>query len=90
MKYQLEITTQFKRDSKLIQRQNRESKKLSDLVTLLLNGEKLDSKYRNHSLKGEYAKHRECHLEPDWLLIYRIKDEKLILVRTGSHSELFE
>ena len=77
MKYKLEITNQFKRDYKLIQKQNKELQKLSDLVSLLVNGDELENSYRDHQLKGEYSKHRECHLEPNWLLIYRINGEKL-------------
>ncbi len=55
----------------------------------LINLEPLDIRYRDHKLTGNFKDHRECHLEPDWLLIYKIDDEKIVFERTGSHSDLF-
>ena len=76
--------TQFKKDLKLAKKQRKN-------LELLMSGEELPQKYKDHTLIGNYANTRECHIQPDWLLIYRI-DEKLnvlYLIRTGSHSELF-
>ena len=65
--------------------------KLKEVVSHLANGEALDSKFRDHPLTGSWASHRECHIQPDWLLIYRITENVLVLTlaRTGSHSDLF-
>ena len=84
MKYTLKPTTQFKRDLKKAQKQN---KNLD-----LLNKVPLPEKNRDHALTGNYAGCRGCHIQPDWLLIYEIAEDTLFLylTRTGSHSELFE
>ena len=65
--------------------------KLCEVVDKLRNGEKLEPKYRDHALIGNYKNCRECHINPDWLLIYEIVDDKLVLIlyRNGKHSELF-
>jgi mRNA interferase YafQ len=64
---------------------------MTNTIKLIANGEKLPEKYKDHPLSGDYLGCRECHITPDWLLIYRIHEEKLILVltRTGTHSDLF-
>lgn len=82
-------TSQFKKDLKLVQRRGRNVVKLKEAIGTLARGESLDARYRDHALMGQFAGTRECHLQPDWLLIYRIIDEDLILVRTGSHADLF-
>jgi len=89
--YQIFATTRFKRDLKKCKRQNKNTLKLQQLLNLLSEGEPLPPSNRDHSLTGNFSGHRECHIEPDWLLIYRIDepDMQLVLVRTGSHSELF-
>lgn len=91
MKYEIERTPTFKKDFKLAQKQGLDLNKLKEIITLLANGEPLPPKNKDHQLKGNYKGHRECHIEPDWLLIYKIQDDMLILslVRTGSHSKLF-
>lgn len=65
--------------------------KIKKVITDLANGEVLEVKYRDHSLTGDYVGYRECHIQPDWLLVYQIKGDQLILflVRTGTHSDLF-
>ena len=90
-KYQIKHTTQFKKDYKLAKRRNMKLQILKDVVTKLANGEQLETKYRDHALSGDWIGHRECHLLPDWLLVYRIKDDVLVLTltRTGTHSDLF-
>ena len=64
---------------------------LDEVITLLASGEPLDEKYHDHALGGDYAGHRECHVAPDWLLVYYTLDDILVLTlaRTGSHSDLF-
>lgn len=91
MKYDITFSTQFKRDLKLIRKQGKDENKLKKVIELLANGEPLPQKYKDHNLTGNYADCRECHIEPDWLLIYEIIEDDLILylTRTGSHSDLF-
>ena len=86
----IHYTTQFKKDFKRIKRQNKDPEKLAGLIKQLLTGQVLDKKYRDHALTGNWKEHRDCHIEPDWLLIYRITANGLYLERTGSHSELFK
>ena len=84
------ITTQFKRDVKRAKRQNRDLSLLKTAIDALLEGKQLPQEYKDHKLKGRLVRYRECHLEPDWLLMYQVTTDGLILVRLGSHSELFE
>ena len=92
MKYNLQFTSQFKKDLKLAKKQNKDLGKLFEVIDILANGETLDAKYKDHSLTGNYRETRECHIEPDWLLIYEIRGDVLVLMlyRLGSHSELFK
>ena len=92
MKYAIEFTNQFKRDFKLAKKQGRNLEKLFEVVELLAEGKSLTAKYRDHELVGNYKGTRECHVEPDWRLIYEIREEVLVLMlyRLGSHSELFK
>ena len=91
MKYDVKFTKQFKKDLKLAKKQNYERIYSKEVVEKLASGETLKDNYRDHSLSGKYKGVRECHVEPDWLLIYEIKDDVLVLMlyRTGTHSELF-
>ena len=91
MKYEVRFTTQFRKDIKLAKRQGRDIDKLFDIVNMLADGKPLDGKHRDYELTGNYKGCRECHIDPDWLLIYEINNEILILLlnRVGSHSELF-
>lgn len=84
-------SNQFKKDLKSAKKRGCDMGHLREVVHVLANGEKLDKKYRDHSLTGNYNKFRECHIEPDWLLIYRIDQDvlELFLFRTGTHSDLF-
>ena len=82
-------TSQFKRDVKRMQRQGKDLDKLKTVLQTLVDGEELPAQYRDHVLVGQYKGTRECHLEPDWLLIYGLAEDELILIRTGSHSDLF-
>lgn len=91
MKYEIIFTSQFKKDVKLAKKQGKDMDKLFNIIEKLANGESLEPKYKDHNLSGEYSKCRECHIEPDWLLIYRIEKDLLVLglTRTGTHSDLF-
>ena len=91
MKYDVQFTNRFKKDLKLAKKQKRDIEKLLYVVEILANGGELDPKFRDHALSGEYNGTRECHIEPDWLLVYQIIDDVLVLLlyRLGSHSELF-
>ncbi len=86
----IHYTTQFKKDYKRIKKQKKDPELLKDVIEKLFAGEKLESRYRDHRLSGNWKGHRDCHIESDWILIYRMEDENLILERTGSHSELFK
>ena len=86
----LELTGAFKRDLKRIKKQGKDMYKLDDVVQTIRNKIELDAKYYNHPLRGDYKDCLECHIQPDWLLIYKKEDAVLTLIRTGSHSELFE
>ena len=80
----------FKRDVKRLQKQGKDLQKLREVIELLANEQPLPEKYRDHKMTGNWNDFRDCHIEPDWVLIYRIEDNKLTLSlsRTGSHSEL--
>jgi mRNA interferase YafQ len=86
-----EITGSFKKDRKLMQKRNRNIKKLREVMALLINEQPLLPKHENHPLHGKYKGKWECHVEPDWTLIYRIDEDnrRVIFYRTGSHSDLF-
>jgi len=84
-------TTAFRKDYKRLARSARHDLALlQDAVTLLAQGQSLPDKYRDHPLAGAWAGFRECHLRSDWLLIYALAPETLTLVRTGTHTELFD
>jgi mRNA interferase YafQ len=86
----LRRVSQFKKDYKRCFKRGYDIEKLHTIIELLANGKKLDAKCRDHSLLGEYRDCRECHIEPDWLLIYKLTENELILIRTGAHTDLFE
>ena len=83
-------TTQFKRDYKRIKKQKKDLDQFKVVIEKLAAGEKLEPKYSDHRLSGNWKGHRDCHIESDWILIYRTEADELILERTGSHSELFK
>ncbi len=92
MKYDIQFTNQFKKDLKLARKQKKNLDKLFEVVDILANGGKLEAKYRDHDLAGDYKGTHECHIEPDWLFIYEIQSNALVLMlyRLGTHSELFK
>ncbi|EEJ54209.1 addiction module toxin, RelE/StbE family [Mobiluncus mulieris ATCC 35239] len=92
MKYDIQFTTQFKKDLKLAKKQHRNLEEVFAVINRLANGETLEAKYQDHELSGKYKGTRECHIEPDWLLVYEIHRNTLVLMvyRVGTHSELFK
>lgn len=91
VKYTVKPTTQFKKDYKLAMRRGLDISLLEGVIADLAMGIPLPEKNRDHALSGNWVGHRECHVLPDWLLIYRIDDDVLVLTlsRIGSHSDLF-
>ena len=91
MTYNIKPTNQFKKDLKTVQKRGYNLNLLTEVIQLLADGQKLPEKNRDHSLTGNFAGCRECHIAPDWLLIYELSDSDLILylTRTGTHSDLF-
>ena len=90
MMLDVDYTTQFKKDFKKAKKRSLpDLKSLFDIISMLENEQPLQSKYKDHELTGDWSGFRECHIKPDWLLIYKIKSRQLILTRLGSHSELF-
>lgn len=81
--------SQFKRDFKRLLKQGNDLRELETVLALLVAGATLPARLHDHPLQGNYAGYRELHIKPDWLLIYKIEDETLVLIRTGSHAELF-
>ena len=82
-------TTKFKRDYRLQKKRHKNLAALDDIIIKLAQQEKLQVKYGDHPLYGKYSDHRECHIEPDWLLIYKIAEDSIFFIRTGTHSDLF-
>ena len=84
-------TTQFKKDYKLALKRHKDIALLDDIIRILSRGEPLPEKNRDHALTGDWVGHRKCHILPDWLLVYRIENDVLVLTlaRTGTHSDLF-
>ncbi len=91
MKYEIVPSNQFRKDLKLAAKRGYDLNKIKNVIEKLANGEILEAKYRDHLLTGNYGGYRECHIEPDWLLVYQIDGGQLILflARTGTHSDLF-
>lgn len=89
--FEIFYTTQFKKDFKRAKKQGKDISKLISILSILQKQEQLPELHRDHNLTGNYLGFRECHITPDWLLIYKVEEDKLILtlVRTGLHSELF-
>lgn len=89
--YAVKPTTRFQRDVRRAEKRGYNMSLLTDVIKKLAKGETLSPNFKDHDLVGDYLGCRECHITPDWLLVYRISQEKLILVlsRTGTHSDLF-
>ncbi|WP_257264779.1 type II toxin-antitoxin system YafQ family toxin [Endozoicomonas sp. ONNA2] len=82
-------TAQFKKDYKRIERQGKDLQKLKKIMVQLAQKKPLDFRHKDHMLAGNYKGRRECHIEPDWLLIYQVVEDEIFFERTGSHSALF-
>ncbi|MEE0409326.1 MAG: type II toxin-antitoxin system YafQ family toxin [Clostridia bacterium] len=91
MMYSVRPTTKFQKDLKRIAKRGYDISLLTEVIKKLANGERLPEKNKDHALSGDYSGYRECHITPDWLLIYEIENDELILylTRTGTHSDLF-
>lgn len=91
MKYLVKPTSKFQKDLKRIHRRGYNLALLTEVIKIIANGEKLPARYKDHNLNGNYVKCRECHITPDWLLIYELTESDLILylIRTETHSDLF-
>ena len=91
MSYEVKYTSRFKRDYKRMQRRGKEMSKLLDVSDMLREGLVLPPQYQDHPLHGDYEGHRDCHIEPDWVLIYFKTETTLVLTlsRTGSHGDVF-
>lgn len=89
--YKLVYSRRFKKDVQLALKRGKTLDKLTHVIKMLCSGKPLPRQYRDHPLSGTYAGFRECHIEPDWILIYRIENNQLqlILARNGTHSDLF-
>lgn len=89
--YNLRFTNKIQRNIKLMKKRGKDLEKLKVVLNLLQKGKELPSKYRDHALTGDFTGCRECHIEPDWLLVYEIINSELVilLLTTGSHSDLF-
>lgn len=81
---------QFQKDAKLMAKRGYEIKKLRSVIEKLVNAQELEARYKDHPLQGKYADARDCHIGPDWILIYAIVENELRLIRTGTHSDLFK
>lgn len=90
--YKIVYTNRMKKDAKLMKKRGKDIGKLVNVLSLLANGDPLPAQYKDHSLTGNLHDFRECHIEPDWLLMYQIYEDILILsaTATGSHADLFE
>jgi mRNA interferase YafQ len=86
----LRYTASFKKDYKRLQKRGYEMAQLRQVLEHLASGETHEEKYKDHVLRGNYAGARDCHIEPDWVLIYAIVGEELRLLRTGTHADLFK
>jgi len=91
MKYLVKPTSKFQKDLKRIHRRGYNLALLTEVIKIIANDEELPARYKDHNLNGNYVKCRECHITPDWLLIYELTESDLILylTRTGTHSDLF-
>ena len=80
----------FLKDRKLAEKRGKDLVKLTEIMFVLASGNAINPKYRDHQLSGTYKGYRECHIESDWLLIYKITDDSILFERTGTHSNLFK
>ncbi len=84
------FTNQFEKDLKRMEKRGKTLSKIKNVIRKLVNEERFDAKFKDHKMVGNYKGRRECHIESDWLLIYKLIDAEIIFERTGSHSDLFD
>jgi mRNA interferase YafQ len=84
------FTKQFKKDLKRMRKRGKDPAKIKEVLSTLIDGESLAERHRDHVLVGNYKGRRECHIEPDWLLVYKLENDEIIFERTGTHSDLFK
>ena len=89
MKKAVYYTSQFKKDFKLCMKRGYDTQLIKNVMTDLENGEQLPLQNKDHALTGGYTGYRECHVQPDWLLVYQTNEETVVFDRTGTHSDLF-
>lgn len=83
------VSSRFRKDVKRAEKRGKDMAKLREVLTLLVLQDDLPSEYRDHALRGDWRGFRDLHIEPDWLLLYRVTDNEVQLARTGTHSDLF-
>lgn len=83
------VTGAFKREYRLAMKRGKKIERIDAIIRLLIEEKPLDAASRDHALTGDWASRRECHIEPDWLLVYKIDGDTIIFERTGTHSDLF-
>lgn len=83
-------TNQFAKDLRRMQKRGKDTEKIKVVIVALISEAPLAERYRDHALVGDYKGRRECHVEPDWLLIYKLVSDEIVFERTGTHSDLFE
>lgn len=88
----IETTSQFRKDYRRVKKRGCDMHRLAEVLEMLVQEKPLDARFRDHALTGNMNRYRECHIQPDWLLIYRVEKERLVLVaqRTGTHADLFD
>ena len=84
------FTKQFEKDIKLTVKRGKDKSKIRPVIIMLLKKEILPARYHDHKLTGKFRQRRECHIEPDWLLVCKVQEEVIIFERTGTHADLFE
>jgi mRNA interferase YafQ len=90
MRLLLRYSTRCRRDIKRVSKRGKDIKKMEQVIDMLQAGEVLPARYRDHPLKGEWQGYMECHIEPDWLMVYQRHENLLIVMATGTHADLFE
>jgi len=89
MMIKVTTTTKFEKSKKRMKKRGKDFSKLKKVISYFATEELLPMKYKDHILKGNYQGYRECHIEPDWLLVYKFTEDEIILYDTGTHSDLF-
>lgn len=89
MTKQITVAKQFKKDTKRAEKRGKDLEKIKAVIGMLAEGLVLPASYKDHALKGKLIPARECHIEPDWLLVYEVTNDTLVLVMHGTHSDLF-